>query len=257
MSAHSFMRKAVLCFAFFSLADKGLASSESALFETELSALRGTKATFASTFELKDLNAAFCASQALTKSITTHLTSYEMSADQIRTVEAHFTAFEINGMAVAKSISSALHHYETKAKSLTTSDTPEQESALRKAAFIYNQRSECSLLVEKLVATHNFYFTRLQAIKRPEDTAAWQSFDRINTCLNELTQLYWTAETSLVHTIVVDPSKFSPLWGYWNDEEKAAQSRATLFHLGRANVLGYLFPRAWQRAGYRLNTTAR
>lgn len=241
MSSSSLIRKIALCFAFFILAEKGVASSEPALFETELCALRGTKATFAKTLEVNDLQAAMSARQVLTESIIAHLKSFEMPSDHVKTVEAHFTAFEIAGMEVSKNIPSALHHYETKAKSLTTPGTTEEESAFKKAAYIYSERSECSLLVEKLEATHNFYYTHLQGMRKPDDADAWQSFDRLNTCLNELTALYWTAETALVQAIVVDPSKFQPLWGYWNDEEKAAQSRAALFHLGRANVLSYLF----------------
>jgi hypothetical protein len=241
MSSRSFMRKAFLFFVFFTLADKGAASSESALFETELCAFRETKATFVRTLDSEDLKAATLAGEALKTAITTHLTTYNLSSDLAETVESVFTAFEIKGMDVANNISSAEHHYDSKATVLITGNTFEQEKALIQANFIYAQRRGCSLLVEKLEATHNFYYAHLRGIRQPEDTNAWQSFDRINTCLNELTAFYWTVETSLVHAIVVDPRKFSPLWGYWNDEEKAAQHRENLFLLGRANVLGYLF----------------
>ncbi|MBA4749382.1 MAG: hypothetical protein H2057_02055 [Alphaproteobacteria bacterium] len=68
----------------------------------------------------------------------------------------------------------------------------------------------------------------------------WENFDRVHTCLHELSGLYWLAETALVHAMLVAPEKFPFLWSYWHDGEMAAQNRALLEELGLQNAVVYL-----------------
>ncbi len=104
---------------------------------------------------------------------------------------------------------------------------------------LYKDRQKCSLRAEQLDHVHKFYHTCLERLSTRNEKP-WENFERVHTCLNELSALYWMAETYLVTAKVVNPQKFPSLWGYWHDGEIASQSRTILEGLGLKNAVVYL-----------------
>jgi hypothetical protein len=238
-----------LLLTFFVMTDKGAASSESTLFETERSALRGAKEAFASTLDVADLKSAVLAAQTLHKSIATHLETFptldsmpgDASHEDLTELDEGIKDLKTCGQEEAQTISSAWQRYDEKANNLTQglSTAQGKEKALKKVRRLYKDCQKCSLRAEQLDHVHKFYHRCLERISTRNEKP-WEKFERVHTCLNELSALYWLAETSLVTAKVVDPQKFPYLWEYWHDGEMAAQSRTTLEELGLTNAVAYL-----------------
>ncbi len=209
------------------------------LFERELLALRTSKTTFSETLEAPDLQRALIRASNLMSKLTEHLNAYDSLQNAEEKIECSLSKIEILGIEATNGITSTLAFYENDAKKLTLQDAGEQTRVLDHLSIIYQPRQTCSLLMATLDGTRMFYHTYLEAYPS-QNVNAWQTFVRVHTCLDELSSLYWLAETALVQTLAREHAKFQPLWRYWHEAHAAAQNRDLQFQLTRHNLAIYL-----------------
>ncbi|MBA4749383.1 MAG: hypothetical protein H2057_02060 [Alphaproteobacteria bacterium] len=158
----SFIRTVFFMLAFSVVTDKGITSSESALFEPELSALRDAKATFANTLDFSDLKSAVLAAHTLNKAIRTHLiaqpTLDAMTGDvshDVTELDEGIKDLKICGQEQVQKVSSAWYHYDEKTKELTKDMSTEQETALKQVDGLYKNRKNVAFVSNSLIILIN------------------------------------------------------------------------------------------------------